>query len=214
MDDIRARARAAAGYVAPADGRLPPPKKRAKMMDAAALNATPAGSKLQGKPSSNFKTPLTSNTSSKVNGPVPYPAYSGGTPASSSRVGGGQKWEAMFQCMIEFRDEKKREETAGLSEELISEWEWDGNVPTTYKTKDGKALGRWVNNQRSAKSKGSLKAEREVRLVAAGLKWSVLASSSWNDMLEELRFYIAEQARQGKNWNGNGKTSIWVHSTS
>eukprot|EP00536_Pseudo-nitzschia_multiseries_P007419 jgi/Psemu1/195655/e_gw1.175.46.1 len=73
-----------------------------------------------------------------------------------------------------------------MTEAQISEWIWDGNVPTTYKTTDGKALGRWVNNQRSAKSKGSLKEEREKRLVDAGLKWSVLASNSWNEMLEEL----------------------------
>ena len=82
-----------------------------------------------------------------------------------------------------------------MSEDDAKVWVWDGNVPTTYKTKDGKALGRWVNNQRSAKSKGNLKEDREKRLVDAGLKWSVLASNSWNEMLEELRMYVAEQVR-------------------
>ena len=57
-------------------------------------------------------------------------------------------------------------------------------------TKDGKALGRWINNQRSAKQKGSLKPEREIRLVSSGLKWSVLATNAWPDMLQELRIYI------------------------
>ena len=92
-----------------------------------------------------------------------------------------------------------------MTEAQRAEWAWDGNVPTTFKTKDGKALGRWVNNQRSAKSKGTLKKEREKRLVDAGLKWSVLASNSWNEMLEELRIYVAEQVKQGKKWDGNGK---------
>ncbi|KAL3910415.1 MAG: hypothetical protein SGILL_007698 [Bacillariaceae sp.] len=202
MEAIRARARAAAGYVPPGSGSLPPPKKR-KMFDTL---STPSA-----KPplvtSSNFKTPVASNTS-RLKGPVPYPAYSGGTPGSSGRGPASQKWEQMFDCLIVFIEVQKKAETKGLSEAQKREWEWDGNVPTTYKTKDGKALGRWVNNQRSAKSKGTLKEEREIRLVNAGLKWSVLASSSWNDMLEELRVYIAEIERQGKIWNGNGKKTL------
>ncbi|KAL3904251.1 MAG: hypothetical protein SGILL_010141, partial [Bacillariaceae sp.] len=212
MEAIRARARAAAGYVPPGDGRLPPPKKR-KMLDTASIGqtaATPSGERPLEVTSSSFKTPLTSNTSSRVNGPVPYPAYSGGTPASSGRGPPSQKWEAMFECLVNFRDEARRAETRGMTEAQKQEWEWDGNVPTTYKTKDGKALGRWVNNQRSAKSKGALKDDREERLVNAGLKWSVLASSSWNDMLEELRIYIADQEKQGKNWNGNVPTNYKI----
>ena len=63
-----------------------------------------------------------------------------------------------------------------------------------------------MNNQRSAKSKGALKDEREERLVGAGLKWSVLASNSWNEMLEELRAYVADQIKQGRTWDGNGKS--------
>lgn len=97
-----------------------------------------------------------------------------------------------------------------MTEEEKKAWIWDGNVPTTYKTKDGKALGRWVNNQRSAKSKGSLKDEREHRLVDAGLKWSVLASNSWNEMLEELRIYVQETAKQGIKWDGNVPTNYQI----
>lgn len=63
-------------------------------------------------------------------------------------------------------------------------------------TKDGKALGRWVNNQRSSKNKGSLKKEREDRLLSTGLKWSVLSTNAWPDMMNELRIYVAEKVRQ------------------
>jgi len=57
-------------------------------------------------------------------------------------------------------------------------------------TPDGKALGRWINNQRSAKNKGTLKTDREVRLVSTGLKWSVLSTNAWPDMMNELRIYV------------------------
>jgi hypothetical protein len=62
-------------------------------------------------------------------------------------------------------------------------------------TKCGKALGRWINNQRSAKSKCILKREREDRLVSTGLKWSVLTTHVWTDMMEELRIYVQEKVR-------------------
>ena len=65
---------------------------------------------------------------------------------------------------------------------------------------------------RSAKAKGSLKDEREQRLINAGLKWSVVASNSWNEMLEELSIYIKEQHRQGKVWDGNVPTNYQIKS--
>lgn len=63
-------------------------------------------------------------------------------------------------------------------------------------TKEGKALGRWINNQRSAKNKGALKEEREARLVSTGLKWSVLSTNSWSDMLNELKNFVKEKVRR------------------
>lgn len=210
MEKLRERARAAAGYVPPsaANGSVKinslPPKKR---------SAAPATPLHPPRPSavtsgSNFKTPVMSNTAAaKYNG-TPASGYSAGTPASSSKGQSSQKWESMFDCLLKFIEQRKNDGTAGMTEAQKAEWAWDGNVPTTYKTKDGKALGRWVNNQRSAKSKGTLKKEREKRLVDAGLKWSVLASNSWNEMLEELRIYVADQIKQGKKWDGNGKGLI------
>ncbi|KAG7360208.1 helicase domain protein [Nitzschia inconspicua] len=216
MEEIRARARAAAGYVPPSSvdgstGSSLPPKKRAKLFDGNGQAMTPSATRPSKVPSSNHKTPVISNRgSSKYDG---TPSYCD-TPASSSGKGQpSQKWESMFESLLEFVEEQKREETRGLTEAQKKDWEWDGNVPTTYKTKDGKALGRWVNNQRSAKSKGTLKDDRETRLVDAGLKWSVLASSSWNDMLEELRVYISEQERAGKKWNGNVPTNYTIKVT-
>ena len=196
QDEIRERARRAAGYVPPSqlpngalktpakNRALPPLKKRIK-------RATPEpGSAAK---SMSYATPKVSNVSGKS--PLPSPALSS-TPHSSSKSGGKekstQKWDSMYDCLLKFVVDQKKEETAGFNSEELAEWSWDGNVPTTYKTKDGKALGRWINNQRSAKSKGTLKGEREQRLVNAGLKWSVLASNSWNEMLDELRIYIKE----------------------
>lgn len=78
------------------------------------------------------------------------------------------------------------------------------------KSKDGKALGRWVNNQRSAKHKGSLKLDREIKLVEAGLKWSVLSTNSWQDMMDELRIYVQEKTRDSQQWDGNVPTNYRI----
>jgi hypothetical protein len=121
-----------------------------------------------------------------------------------------QKWDEMFECLKEYVDEVRVKETKGMSEEEKVKWEWSGNVPTMYKTKDGKALGRWVNNQRSAKSKGTLKDEREIRLLSTGLKWSVLTTNAWTDMLEELKLYVKEKTKDGKAWDGNVPTNYKI----
>eukprot|EP00977_Amphora_coffeiformis_P006087 scaffold1314_cov158-Amphora_coffeaeformis.AAC.19 len=129
---------------------------------------------------------------------------------SSSKGQASQKWDSMFDALLCYIEEKRQEETTDFSEEEKKEWSWDGNVPTTYKSPDGKALGRWVNNQRSAKSKGTLKGDREERLVQAGLKWSVMASNCWNETLEELRSYIKDQTKDGKEWDGNVPTHYQI----
>jgi len=69
----------------------------------------------------------------------------------------------------------------------------------------------WVNNQRSAKAKGSLKEDRERRLLDAGLRWSVSSTkSAWDDMLAELRIYVAEKAEARVKWNGNVPSSYQI----
>ena len=83
------------------------------------------------------------------------------------------------------------------------------NVPTSYKTKSGKNLGRWINNQRSAKARGTLKDDREVRLAGIGLKWSVPTSIPWEEMFRELEVYIETQTG-GAPWDGNVPTNYKV----
>jgi hypothetical protein len=124
----------------------------------------------------------------------------------SAKGSSNHKWDSMFDVLVKFIDERKQEETEGQSQDEKDKWSWDGNVPTCFKTKDGKALGRWVNNQRSAKSKGTLKEDREDQLIKAGLKWSVVTSNAWNEMFQELRAYIQDQVKEGKKWDGNVPT--------
>lgn len=75
-------------------------------------------------------------------------------------------WESMFDTLCEYVEEKK--ESNGRP--------WDGNVPATYKTVNDdppRALGRWINRQRSAYSKNKLKEEYVEKLNSIGLRWSI-----------------------------------------
>jgi len=108
-----------------------------------------------------------------------------------------QKWEEMFQALTHYIEQQA---------------DWDGNVPTHYKTKDGKALGRWVGNQRAAKHKGLLKPDRLKRLESTGLKWTVLSTNAWTDMMQELRLYVMEKTKDGQVWNGNVPTNYKIKS--
>lgn len=214
QEEIRERARKAAGYVPPSHVSTgvaatpvkgfaqPPLKKRTRKM-----TPEPTGSKTISMP-----TPKVSNTTKQAprNLGVATPGSKSKASGTKSKEKSTQKWDNMFACLIQFVADRKSEETTGMSPEELADWVWDGNVPTTYKTKDGKALGRWINNQRSAKSKGSLRDDREQRLVGAGLKWSVLASNSWNEMLDELRLYIKEYTKDGKKWDGNVPTNYRI----
>ena len=190
MDAMRARARAAAGYIPPASlkpGEVPPPsaKRRPKP-------ATPHHKAIYNKPKHHAYIPEHA-----------YSMYHAANKASS------QKWDEMYECLLEFVEDNVVD-TRGMSEKERKEVEWDGNVPTTYRTKDGKALGRWINNQRSAKHKGSLKKDREVKLMSTGLKWSVLSTNSWQDMMEELHVYVSEKTKDGGDWDGNVPTNYKI----
>lgn len=78
-------------------------------------------------------------------------------------------------------------------------------VPTNYqvKTKAGatlkddeeKNLGRWVNRQRSLYQAGKLRKDRQVSLEQVGLKWSMLATTSWESMYDTLCEYVASKVR-------------------
>jgi hypothetical protein len=190
MEAMRARARAAAGYVPPENlkpGEAPPPaaKKRPKP-------ATPNHKATYNK--TKHQTYVPEQT---------YSMFHAANKASS------QKWDEMYECLLEFVEQQKVD-TRGMSEKEKKEVEWDGNVPTTYRTKDGKALGRWINNQRSAKHKGVLKKERELKLMGTGLKWSVLSTNSWEDMMRELQLYVSEKTEDGSEWDGNVPTNYKI----
>eukprot|EP00586_Coscinodiscus_wailesii_P009008 CAMPEP_0172522118 /NCGR_PEP_ID=MMETSP1066-20121228/292948_1 /TAXON_ID=671091 /ORGANISM="Coscinodiscus wailesii, Strain CCMP2513" /LENGTH=730 /DNA_ID=CAMNT_0013305089 /DNA_START=688 /DNA_END=2876 /DNA_ORIENTATION=+ len=153
----------------------------------------------------NYATSSPQRTSRTYKSPMSPPG------TSSAKGQSNQKWDDMFECLLVFIKEK-REDALSQPQVAGEEWEWDGNVPTTYKTKDGKALGRWINNQRSAKHKGVLKKERELRLVSTGLKWSVLSTNSWTDMMNELRIYVKDKTKDGKQWDGNVPTNYRIKS--
>lgn len=75
-------------------------------------------------------------------------------------------WESMYETLCTYVEEQK--EKTGRP--------WDGNVPATYKTVNHdppRALGRWVNRQRSAYTKSRLKDEYVAKLNEIGLKWSI-----------------------------------------
>lgn len=75
-------------------------------------------------------------------------------------------WDDMYNVLCDYVEQRKAEDPKG---------KWDGNVPSNYKTNDSppKALGRWVNRQRSNYGKKKLKKEYTDKLQALGLKWSV-----------------------------------------
>jgi hypothetical protein len=206
IEDIRAKARAAAGYVRP-DSSGPNPllsaKKRSLSNSSNTFSKKPRLPTHYSTPTSRPKSVETVKVPSGVHLYSDSPdlaandnndSSSNCAPSSSSKGGqSNQKWEEMFECLVNYVQEQRQNDTEGMSEEDAEKWEWSGNVPTMYKTSDGKALGRWINNQRSAKSKGSLKPEREERLISTGLKWSVLTTNAWTDMLEELKVYVKEK---------------------
>jgi hypothetical protein len=232
MDAIRARARAAAGYVQPEGKVLPPPPRTMKPAPfnphlTAQFNPhlkppyRPGGFanipvKKRGAPAPCKPMPGFIPSQHHAQTPLSY-MKSAHTPVSgqsykSATLQSQQKWDDMFECLVQFIEDIREKSTKNLNDMQKAEWIWDGNVPTSYKTPCGKALGRWINNQRSAKAKGTLKDDREVRLVSTGLKWSVLTTNSWRQMLRELEIYVNEQTKGGRTWDGNVPTNYKIKS--
>ena len=79
----------------------------------------------------------------------------------------------MFRSSVRYIEEIREMATRHMNDEQKAAWIWDGNIPARYKTPCGKALGRWINNQLSAKAKDALKDDREVRLASTGLRWKM-----------------------------------------
>jgi len=121
---------------------------------------------------------------------------------------GGEQWEDMFDCLLIYIEETRKEKTKDMNDEQKASWIWNGQVPTIYQTPSGKSLGRWITNQRQAKRNGKLKDDREARLASTGLIWECHGNSSWEQMIQGLVIYAQEQAsKTGKPWDGNVPTS-------
>jgi hypothetical protein len=75
-------------------------------------------------------------------------------------------WDAMYDTLVQYVTERKSANNNNT---------WDGNVPANHKTNGNpsRALGRWINRQRSAYGKGTLKKEYVDKLSELGLRWSV-----------------------------------------
>lgn len=68
---------------------------------------------------------------------------------------------------------------------------------------EDKNLGRWVNRQRSQYQAGKLRKDRQLALEKIGLKWSMLATTSWESMFDTLCEYVEERTKDGEEWDGN-----------
>lgn len=220
MDAIRERARAAAGYVPPGEEGITsmkkPPPRPMKTPSSSFQSNPNLPSYHPGVPTHIpiKKRGLPPHTPSAlrpdlIQSNIAHTPYAYAKPAQtpssafcskSGTLQSQQKWDDMFDCLVKFIEETREKSTKHMNEQQKSAWIWDGNVPTSHKTRCGKALGRWINNQRSAKAKGALKDDREVRLVSTGLKWSVLTTNSWRQMLHELEIYVREQTKDGRPW--------------
>jgi hypothetical protein len=83
------------------------------------------------------------------------------------------KWVYMFECLERYIENTREMATRHMNDEQKAAWIWDGNVPQSYKTPCGKALGGWIHTQRTAKAKETLKDIREVRLTSTCLRWNM-----------------------------------------
>ncbi|CAK9026612.1 unnamed protein product, partial [Durusdinium trenchii] len=85
-------------------------------------------------------------------------------------------WESWYDRLLHYKEEKG-----------------DILVPHAYKTPDGHSLGFWVSNQRAAKAKGKLAAERVALLDEQGFVWSIYnGHESWERWNDRLRDYKEE----------------------
>jgi hypothetical protein len=83
------------------------------------------------------------------------------------------QWVYMFECLERYIENTREMATRHMNDEQKAKWIWDGNVPTSHKTPCGKALGKWISTQRTAKTDNTLKDIRELRLTSICLRWNM-----------------------------------------
>jgi hypothetical protein len=88
------------------------------------------------------------------------------------------KWVDMFEVLVRHIKETRETATWHMNDEQKAEWIWDGHVPCSYKTPCGKALGKWIHRQRTAKAKDILKVDRELQLTSICLRWKMSNAGS------------------------------------
>jgi len=126
-----------------------------------------------------------------------------------------QQWDDMFECLINFVEETRKEETQDMNDEEKAAWAWNGLVPAKYKTPSGKNLGPWVSSQRAAKKKGELKDDREARLVSTGLNLEMQGGKEhlqqlWEDMFQCLLNFIEESREEEARDMNDKEKAAWV----
>jgi nitrate reductase assembly molybdenum cofactor insertion protein NarJ len=91
--------------------------------------------------------------------------------ASLSKI--DSKWVYMFECLEMYIEGMREKATRHMNDEQKAAWIWDGNVPQSFKTPCGKALGRWIDRQRQLKANKTLNDDRELRLTSKCLRWKM-----------------------------------------
>ena len=135
MEDIMKRARAAAGYVPPPPGAVPPfkagPMPYAKMPPRKApehyhlMPPLPPGSMpIKKRPNGPHPAFVRSM-------PLPPPGYvSRSVAPRPSSLQSQQKWDDMFEYLVKFIEETRIEQTKDLTEEQKAAWVWDVSLRT------------------------------------------------------------------------------------
>ena len=84
------------------------------------------------------------------------------------------------------------------------------NVSQVDPDEEYRALGKWLNNQRHSKQKGTLNSELEKRLNAIGIAWNVL-EAKWDEYLGELKTFFENNGHFRASQKGeHAKLGYWV----
>ena len=92
--------------------------------------------------------------------------------AKSPKLSKAEQWERNFGLAREYYEANR-----------------DLNISDKYKTKDGVALGRWIEYQRRKRAEGELEPERVEKLDSIGMVWRDAGDARWEKNFELARKY-------------------------